>query len=182
MCKQLVRFGAAVATTLARPTAALLTLVLLLSAAPKATAASTNGYYGQLCLTNAFNYNSLAYNDAPIGTNGMMQKGADLTCLQCHAQLTNAPVGNSYAFEAYLFSYYAAQYAAAAYSADVNGNTAAAKTYYFYAYTYGAYAYTYGLQGYSGQFFNSAGATAEFNGYTYAKLGYMYCYFASQGM
>jgi len=181
MCKQLGLFRPSASPALARRSAALLALALVLSAAPKAAAASSYGYQGYLYLTNAFNYNSLAYDDAPVGTNGMMHKVVNSSCIQCHGGMANAPAGNTYAFEAYLYSYYAAQYAAAAYNADVKGDTALARTYYLYAYTYGAYAYTYGLKSYTGQFFNKTGATDALTGYTYANTGYMYCYYASQG-
>ena len=162
--------------------AALFVLALALGAAPKADAASTYGYYGQLYLTTAYNYDAMAYGDAPVGAGGMMHKTVDNTCLQCHAALANAPMGNTYAFEAYLYSYYASQYATAAYNADLAGNTAAARTYYLYAYTYGYSACFYAGNAYQGQFFTAAGATEGYYGYYYAYYGYLYCYYASQGL
>ena len=161
--------------------AALLALALPLAATPKAGAASAYGYYAMVYLNTAFNYNAVAYDNAPVGTGGMMHKVANNTCLRCHAALANAPAGNSFAFEAYLYSYYASQYATAAYNMDVAGNSAAAKTYYTYAYTYGHAAYVYGARSYRGQFFNSTGATDAYRGYYFAGVGQAYAYYASQG-
>jgi hypothetical protein len=162
-----------------------LVLTLVLIAVPNAAAApappSTYGYYGQQYMTTAFNYFTLAYDDAPVGSNGMMHKTANGTCMQCHAGMANAPAGNSYAFEAYLYAYYASQYAATAYRLDVQGNKAAAKTYYYLAYTYGGAAWDYGAASVSRQFFNKAGATDAATGTSYANTAYQYCYYAYLG-
>jgi hypothetical protein len=160
----------------------LVVLALLLGVAPEAGAASTYGYYGQSYMTTAFNYDALAYNNAPVGTGGMMHRPVDGTCMQCHAAMANAPIGNTYAFEAYLYSYYAAQYASAGYNADVAGNTSTARTYYYYAYTYAYYASYYGYSSSQGQFFNGTGATEAYYGYYYAYYGCQYLYYASQGL
>jgi hypothetical protein len=161
--------------------AALLVLALPLASAPQARAASNYGHQAMVYLNTAFNYNSVAYNNAPVGTGGMMHRVANSTCIQCHASMANAPAGNGFAFEAYLYSYYAAQFATAAYNADVAGNSATAKTYYTYAYTYGHAAYVYGATSYQGQFFNSTGATDAYRGYYFSGLGQAYAYYASQG-
>jgi hypothetical protein len=164
-----------------RLSAALLALALPLAAAPNAGAASAYGHQAMVYLNTAFNYNAIAYNNAPVGTGGMMHKVANSTCIQCHASMNNAPSGNSFAFEAYLYSFYAAQLATAAYNADVAGNSAAARTYYNAAYTYGHAAYVYGATSYQGQFFNSTGATDAYRGYYYSGLGQAYAFYASQG-
>jgi hypothetical protein len=160
----------------------LLVLGLPLGVPAKAAAASTYGYYAQVYLTTAYNYDTIAYNNAPVGSNGMMHQVANMTCLQCHASLANAPAGNSYSFEAYLFSYYASQYATMAYNADVNGDAATAKTYYTYAYLYGYYAYVYAYTSYTGQFLNSSASADAYYGYLYGYYGYIYAYYASQGL